>query len=178
MASTYTLISSQVLASSAASVTFSSIPATYTDLVLRCSMKNTNTGGTSPIGGSLILNGDSASVLYSWTYIYGTGASAGSSRLSGTAPFSSLQMNGSNAGFTTNTFTFTEFYIPNYTSTVAKPISLSNVVENNTATTFVEIDADAILYSNTSAITSIALNSGVNTFAANSSFYLYGISNA
>jgi hypothetical protein len=32
---TYTLIESQVLGSSAASVTFSAIPATYTDLVLK-----------------------------------------------------------------------------------------------------------------------------------------------
>ena len=38
-ANTYTLISSNVLGSSAASVTFSSIPATYTDLVLRVSAR-------------------------------------------------------------------------------------------------------------------------------------------
>ena len=35
MANTYTLISSNVLGSSAASITFSAIPATYTDLVVR-----------------------------------------------------------------------------------------------------------------------------------------------
>jgi len=40
---TYTLISSNVLTSSAASVTFSSIPATYTDLVVRLSARATTT---------------------------------------------------------------------------------------------------------------------------------------
>ena len=42
MATTYTLITSQTLASSAASVTFSSIPSTYTDLVLRVSARTDN----------------------------------------------------------------------------------------------------------------------------------------
>ena len=40
MPSTYTLISSNVLASSAASVTFSAIPSTYTDLVVRASIRS------------------------------------------------------------------------------------------------------------------------------------------
>ena len=45
MANTYTLISSNVLSSSAASVTFSAIPATYTDLVVKTSVRETNNSG-------------------------------------------------------------------------------------------------------------------------------------
>ena len=40
MPATYTLIASNTLSSAAASVTFSAIPATYTDLVLRYSARS------------------------------------------------------------------------------------------------------------------------------------------
>ena len=58
-ANTYTLISSNVLASSAATVTFSSIPATYTDLVLRVSARNNDGVPFTYVGGT----GNSIEVL-------------------------------------------------------------------------------------------------------------------
>ena len=73
----YTLISEQVLASAAASVTFSSIPQTYTDLMLEILTKATTAGGA--FNPNIQFNGDTAT-NYSWTRVYGNGTSALSSR--------------------------------------------------------------------------------------------------
>jgi hypothetical protein len=62
MANTYTLIESQVLGSSAASVTFSAIPATYTDLVLKFSSRNDDTGVTETVYSSFYLYGISNTI--------------------------------------------------------------------------------------------------------------------
>jgi hypothetical protein len=163
---TYTLISSNVLSSSAASVTFSAIPATYTDLVLRisCRKDNAGTSGTYTITANST-NGSS-------TYIIGTGSTASSTRTSFLRPYTAQ------SGATSNTFDSTEIYIPNYTGTTQKPVSTFNAQENNDASAW-NIQGVASLFNVTSAITSISIanGSGVN-FVTNSSFYLYGISNA
>lgn len=65
MANTYVLISSQLLASNSASVTFSAIPQTYSDLEVRCYVKTSATGTIgamskftlNPTAGALSLNG-------------------------------------------------------------------------------------------------------------------------
>jgi len=174
MASTYTLISSQVLASSASSVTFSAIPATYTDLVLRCSIRDTNTGAL--IGSTTVTFNADTSAIYSVTKLIGNGSTASSSRQSGVASWSE-NYNGSNAGVTTNTFSSIEIYIPNYTSTTSKSFSQFAATENNAASSGTEIDAWAHLYRNATAISSIEIAAYAN-FQTASSFYLYGISNA
>lgn len=74
MPSTYEKIDKTTTSGSQASVTFSSIPATYTDLRLVIN------GGGSNYGGIRVrLNGDTAS-NYSGTYILGDGSSASSGR--------------------------------------------------------------------------------------------------
>ena len=174
MAATYTLISSQTLGGASSSITFSSIPSTYTDLVLRCSTRVSIAGPGSTLG--LRFNGDS-STLYSFRYIEGQGSS-------GTATSSGATQNAirgfvsdANAA-TANTFGFIEIYIPSYTSTTNKQISISYATENN-ATASVYQGIDAGLYRNSSAISSINLFdvNGTN-FMTNSSFYLYGIKNS
>jgi len=171
---TYTLISSNVLASNAASVTFSAIPATYTDLVLRFSVRSTFAGAN--IGTYYTLNSDTSS-LYSETFMFGTGTTVTSSRNSGVASsVNSTSVNGSTS--TASTFTSLELYLPSYTSTTSKPWSLFNAREDNSATVNC-IQAMAGLYRNTSAITSITITpTGASSYVTNSSFYLYGISNA
>tara|TARA_R110002126_G_scaffold46839_1_gene131544 strand:- start:29 stop:553 length:525 start_codon:yes stop_codon:yes gene_type:complete len=174
MPATYTLISSNVLSSSAASVTFSSIPATYTDLVIRWSTRDTQTNTDRRV--TITLNSDT-SALYSYTLIYGTGASAGSAN-QGTANNLAVDGGSTASGATANTFSNAELYLPNYTSTVSKPLSVFTVPETNAATFGVTgMTANAMLYRNTSAISSITLAASVN-FVSTSSFYLYGISNA
>jgi hypothetical protein len=171
MATTYTLISSNVLSSSAASVTFSSIPATYTDLVLRFSSRDTGAGTISDVW----LRFNSSSSSYSYTVLYGTGSSAGSFR--GSAAAQSLLNYGDGSGATANTFSSGEVYIPNYAGSANKVHSVIHAQEDNA--TAARINAGANLWSNSSAITELTiLPESSRSFVAGSSFYLYGISNA
>jgi hypothetical protein len=168
---TYTLISSNVLTASAASVTFSSIPATYTDLVLRVSARDDS--ATVQQQFLLRLNGDTSS-LYSITYLEGNG-SAASSGNQAASYIGRTPVVGASA--TSNTFNNAEFYIPSYTAAQNKPISVFGASETNA--TAAQIDAIAGLYRSSTAISSLtALCAGAAQFVSGSSFYLYGISNA
>jgi hypothetical protein len=174
MPSTYTLISSNVLATSAASVTFSAIPSTYTDLVVRISARSTRAAISETL--DLRINADS-STLYSYTYLYATGDPAGSFRRSSQTSLFISTMNAVDS--TANTFTSAEIYIPSYTASQNKPLGSFGAFENRVSTIY-EIDANAHLYRSTSAITSLTLSSalGSSNFVAGSSFYLYGIKNS
>ena len=175
MANTYTLISSNVLSSSAASVTFSSIPATYTDLVLRYSVRDdsANTYG----GATLKFNGSSTG--YSHTDLRTiTGTTASSSQLSNQTE-EQLVYSVSGGGTTANTFANSELYIPNYAGSANKCFSGDYRPENNATSAGRGPGIMAILWSNTSAITSFVLTPTFATnFVSGSSFYLYGIKNS
>jgi len=171
MANTYTLIASNVLSTTAASVTFSAIPATYTDLVLRWSARNTSSGENAQIR----FNADSAS-NYSRTNLYGDGSAANSIRGTSESYFYfGFSIDASTR--TANTFASAELYIPNYTAAINKPISGFSTIETN-ATACDTPATIAALWRNTAAITSIEIAPVTNTFAAGSSFYLYGIKNS
>ena len=173
MANTYTLISSNILSSSAASVTFSSIPSTYTDLVVKISARTDR--ATASTGIRLIFNGSSAA-NYSYTYMLGDGSVTASSRSSA----NTLVSFGTVAAATSlaNTFSSHDLYIPSYNASQSKPFSASNAYENNT--TAADASAYAALWNNTSAISSITFTqAGTGTnFVAGSSFYLYGVKNS
>ena len=172
MPSTYTLISSNVLASNAASVTFSAIPSTYTDLAIRISARIT----TADVDDLLMqLN---SLTTYSYTQLRGyDGTNVASSRATGATRIRVSEVNG--AASTSNTFTSTEIYIPNYATAVAHPTSSFGAVEEN-GNTLNKINTTAGLYSATSvAVTSITFSlPGSFNFLTNSSFYLYGIKNS
>jgi hypothetical protein len=175
MPATYTLISSNVLSSSAASVTFSAIPATYTDLVLRYTARHNNAFSISQL--AITFNGSSAA-NYSETVVYGTSTAAASGRQSGSSDISFNYVDADSA--TANTFSSNELYIPNYTVSANKPMSWAGVTENNATTNnSAVIVANASLWRDNSAITSITLLAlASRDFMIGSSFYLYGISNA
>jgi sarcosine oxidase delta subunit len=170
---TYTLINSNVLSSSAASVTFSSIPATYTDLVLKAATRGDD-GAVSYADVFYWFNNDRGS-KYSWTYLSGSGTAASSSRNAATTEINMYRV-GTRAGATANTFGSWELYIPNYAGTTGKPVSTFGASENNTTAAYITAEADYI--SLTSAITRIDIGSYSTNFVSGSSFYLYGISNA
>jgi hypothetical protein len=171
MPSSRFLISSQTLGSAAASVTFSSIPSGYTDLVLRMSIRNSTAGAYSATG-RFRLNGDTAT-NYSVTTLEGNGSSASSNRIS-SQTYGQLTYNGYDAaGNTASTFSSIEFYIPSYLASQNKPISTFTATENNSTTGILE--ADANLWRNTAAITSIEIYSDTGNFVTDSSFYLYGL---
>ena len=172
MATTYTLISSNVLTGSAASVTFSSIPSTYTDLVIKCSMRSNRASNTTDTV-KLTINGDT-STLYSDTFIRGDGASAISSRNSSAAFITGQYATAATS--TASTFSSFEYYIPSYTATQARPVGGFFAHENNTTTAY--LSGSAGLYTGTTTITSLTLALVNGSFITDSSFYLYGIKNS
>jgi len=177
MPSTYTLISSNVLSSATANVTFSSIPSTYTDLVLRTSTRQDQSFANAKLFG-IYFNGDNSN-LYSATVLNGTGAAASSTRTDnpGSATqYDSIYVRGSDLSTdTSNTFASSEIYIPSYRATQARVVGSFSATENNATTAY--ISALAGLYTGTTAVTSIGIQA-VATFEIGSSFYLYGIKNS
>jgi len=173
MATTYTLISSNVLASSAASVTFSAIPATYTDLVLRASTRISDTGRSFI---KVTFNSDTAT-NYSDTVLQFNSFAGGVESIRDTSNNYLSRTYTDNATNTANTFASWEFYIPSYTASQNKPVSTVFAREQNATNTDVDYGVTAQLWRNTAAITSIQItNFSTTTFDTGSSFYLYGIS--
>jgi hypothetical protein len=172
MPSTYTLIKGETIASSAASYTFTAIPSTFTDLVLRYSIRSNGTEISN-----LKING-SSSAVYSRTRLQGNGSTASSNRDSSQTLINLNNSTTYDGGFTSNVFSSGEIYIPSYTVAQNKPISIFNVEENND--TYATTQAFAGLFGDTTAITSLTLQNGTSTdlFVSGSSFYLYGVKNA
>jgi hypothetical protein len=173
MASSRILITSQTLGSAAATVTFSSIPATYTDLSIRCSVRNTTSGNT--LSDFWVKFNGLTGGIYSRTRLQGNGATAVSDRTASSSidNFENM-MNG--GGSTSNTFSSVDIYIPNYAGSTNKPHSMFGAMETNATTAY--LGAQANLMSNTAAISSMIFTSGSDNFAIGSSFYLYGLKNS
>jgi len=152
-----------------ASVAFSSIPATYTDLILYASIRCT-VGEDSAY---LRFNNDSGS-NYSWKRLLANGASTSSLGASSQVQIPNLFM--VDNGWTGNTFSSNMVYVPNYTGSTLKSVSLDAVTEANVANPRMNIAAG--LWSGTAAITQVNLIPGAGNFAQYSTFTLYGISNA
>ena len=168
MATTYTLIASNTLSSSAASVAFTGIPQTFTDLVARYSIRN-------DAGYAQIFDDVTAGGGNSWTRIEGDGSSATSARQTGNSWLSKAAVGSTATG---NTFSNGELYIPRYSvAGVTKPSSVFSVTENNATTAYITVQARYT--TNTSAITSLNFSpSNANNFVSGSSFFLYGIKNS
>lgn len=155
---TYVAIATQTLGSAQASVTFSSIPSTYTDLVLVCA--GTNSSGLDAL--VLQFNSDTAT-NYSTTIIVGTGSAAVSLRetnstyvytgLSGTLQSQSI------------------FHIMNYANTTTYKTTLGRGDAPNG-----QVRAGVALWRSTSAVNSIKvfLTAGSN-MDTGFTFSLYGI---
>ena len=176
MANTYTLISSNTLSGSAASVTFSSIPSTYTDLVLRYSARSDADGGTiaASMNMQIYLNGVTSGTSYSYTYLQGNGSATASGRASSTNQMKAPYADGLSA--TANSFGNGEIYIPSYTASQSRPISGFGVSETNASAAIMWTIAD--LYQNSTAVSQISLYPDGGNFVSGSSFYLYGIKNS
>ena len=172
---TYTLISSNVLASTATSVSLSSIPATYTDLLVKISARSSNSGS---IDNSLNMTYNNSTGSYSVTTLKGEVAGFPSSGRSSNQSKNNFAGNVSGSTATANTFSNTEIYIPSYTVSQNRPSSHFSVSESNDVNG-PTIYGNAGLRSNTTAVSSIEFTlSGGNSFSIGSSFDLYGISNA
>lgn len=172
MANTYRLISGTTLSSTSASVIFSGIPSSYTDLVLRASIRS-DSAGTTVHDFTYRINGLTTSI-YSKTQLTGNGTAAQSYRQTTTRFGFENVLDGASA--TANTFGNIEIYFPSYQAAQNKPIGHFGVSENNA--TLAGINATAGLFSDTGAITQIECYTSGYNFASGCSFYLYGIKNS
>jgi hypothetical protein len=166
----YESIATTTLGSSAATITFSSIPATYTHLQVRGIARDTS-AGTTEIDIIMRYNGDSAT-NYAFHYLYGNGSVAGGAGLGTRSdPRAGLAVNN---GAAANIFGVVVADILDYKSTNKyKTTQVLAGTDRNGGGTVV---AESTLWMNTAAITQIDLTvSGGSSFTANSQFALYGI---
>jgi hypothetical protein len=154
MAATYTPIASITLGATVTSVTFSSIPQTYTDLII------IGQGVDSCPEVFIRFNGDT-SALYSNTRLYGNGSAASSDRSSGDTSYYLTTGSFTNGNFV--------FQLNNYSNSTTFKTGISR---NNTAGAYVALITG--LYRSTAAITSIVLTGSAN-LTVGSTFNLYGI---
>jgi hypothetical protein len=149
-----------------ASIEFTSIPSTFTDLCLKFSGRGSNlsnviacnisfNSSTSSFTGKMLLGNGSAAASYNTTRDIG-------------------YANASNS--TSNTFGNMEIYIPNYAGSANKSFSVDTVAETNA--TNIEMTLISGLWSNSAAITSVSITPAAGTFVQYSSATLYGITKA
>jgi hypothetical protein len=169
MATTYELIASYTASSSISPIEFTSIPQTFTDLVLKFTPRN-----DGQVWGTVNINAGGAYRQINWGMYNGS-----VSRGSGTDnAYTVWSPNGSSQA---NTFGTTEIYIPNYSGSNYKVINIDTNANNSINTSFVYMSMIAFLFESQAAVTSIALtshNSPGNKWIANTSAELYGIKNS
>ena len=166
---TNNLISRQTVGSAgAATVTFSNIPQTFTDL--RIVVSGRGTAASNYPGLELSFNG--SSTTYTDRVLQGTGGATASYSNLGSSKIYLGTMPGSTA--TASVFGNIEITVPNYTSSNYKSVSIDEVQEDNQTTAFAMLIAG--LWSTVNAITSIAFTPTTGNFEQFSTFSLYGIS--
>jgi hypothetical protein len=168
MANTFELISAYTATGTVSSIAFTSIPSTYTDLVVLHSLRDDRPTVTTN-GIRLSFNGSTTG--FTGRDLTGSGSAASSgtgTNLAGVA---------TSAGATANTFANTLMYIPNYAGSNNKSYSVDSTPENNATTSYMQLYAG--LWSNSAAITSITLSFdsafGGTGLLQYSTAYLYGV---
>ena len=167
-----TLIETKTVGSGgAASITFTSIPQTYTDLKIVMSARSTRNAIDDEV--RININGTGVGTNFTSRVLGGEGASGTQFSTSYSTGRITLGIPG--ATVTASTFGSTEHYFPNYTGSNNKSISSDNVTENNGTNAYADLSAS--LYSSSSAITSLVFTTNLGLFAEGSTASLYGISN-
>jgi hypothetical protein len=170
MANTFVKIASVTVGSGgAASIDFTSIPATYTDLCLLVSARGTRANAND----ALAITYNSTTSGESSRELFGTGSAVGS----GGDPSGMYlgYISGDNA--TASTFGSSTLYIPNYAGSNNKSSSADSVSENNATAAASSLEAN--LWANSAAITSIKLEPFLgDTVMQYSTATLYGIKNS
>jgi hypothetical protein len=170
MATTYIPLYTTTLAS-AGTVTFSSIPNTYTDLVLVIS--DAVSIATNTPGACISFNSDTAS-NYSSTHLEGTGTSALSNRQTNQSNINS----GYNIGLSSSSTQPATIIINimNYANTTTYKTILSRNAQ--TAGAAPGTGATVGLWRSTAAINSMAITAQTGNFAIGTTFSLYGVASA
>jgi hypothetical protein len=175
MANTYIQIGSKVTVGSGGSATieFTSIPSTYTDLLVKVSGRTTVAGITTF---RMKLNTDTGA-NYNYRQMQGAGSGTPSSSSGSSAASSANEVgliNGSDS--TSSTFCNTEIYFPNYASSNSKSWSSDSVEEENATAAYIRMTAG--YWTGTAAINAITFTLPSGSFAQHSTASLYGIKNS
>jgi hypothetical protein len=169
MPDTFTLIASSTVGSGgAASIDFTSISGSYTDLILKVSARSNTANASNGYYYQMTINGATTNQSTRYINSNGTVAQSGNfARLFGyCAPSDS----------TSNTFASDDFYFPNYAGSINKSVSADLIWENNATASNMSILAG--LWSQTAAISSISIAPAAGSFVQYSTAYLYGVKNA
>jgi hypothetical protein len=167
MPNTMTLISAATVgAGGAANIQFTSIPGTYTDLVLKMSLRSNAADGSDPY--DLIFTLNSTSTIAS-RVLRGNGAVASSNSITDRI----LRAGAVPSNWTSDTFSNGEIYIPNYTGSQNKSWSSDSVTERNG--TNADLSIVGGLTSISAAVTSITIAANASSLVQHSTAYLYGI---
>jgi hypothetical protein len=166
MSATYTPIASITVGTASAIVTFSSIPQTYTDLVIIGSL-----GSTVDSSNLLIRFNSDTATNYSNTTMLGNGTTTTSNRYSNQSAI--YQIERMEIADTASTYSVSTININNYsnTTTYKSTLSRSNTPNGNVP----GVDLVMGMWRSTAAITSIALSTNIGSFSVGSTFNLYGI---
>ena len=150
MALTYEPIATTTLGSQTTSITFSSIPQTYTDLVLVC------VGTIVTAGNSVVveINGDTTQ-LGSWTYMYGNGTTAASGRTNNRSYVNS----GWNVGYDSTQSSTSIVHFFNYTSASTFQTSIARMA-NPSGSSLPGTEISVNLWRSKTAITSLKVFTG------------------
>jgi len=174
MATTYKAIATVTVGSGgAANIEFTSIPGTYTDLLVLYSLRGTNSNDYSYVN----INFNGSTTSYSNKSVFGNSTSVQSYQYTTLTYLWGGLYQGNSA--TANTFGNGQIYIPNYAGSTAKSLSLDQVSENNSSSAdsaFTILNAG--LWNNTAAITSVKLTNELGNWAQYSTATLYGIKNS
>jgi hypothetical protein len=168
MPKTYEPITTQTVSTTTAIVTFSSIPQTYTDLILISNFATTTINEDAYVQ----FNSDTGS-NYSRTHLRGNGSSALSSRAAN-QPFIPIDIDSSGSTLSTGIQATTHFM--NYSNaTTFKTIVCRS---GTTGGSFTGTTLLVGLWRNTNAITNIDVKATGGNYVVGSTFTLYGIKNA
>lgn len=159
-----TKIATQTLSSSAASVVFSSIPQTATDIFFVISARSTSSTNWQVLPRP---NGSTSGL--SARQLGGNGSSVFSQNSSSEAWAGDIERSSETA----NTFDSRTIYIPNYAGNTNKSMSADSASETNA--TGNQMGIYASLWANTAAITSMTFTMPGDSFATGSTFTLYSV---
>ena len=175
MANTFIFISSVTVGSGGSSgITFSSIPSTYTDLLVKVSARSTrNTGAWTEIW--FRINNNTSSV-YTTRSIYEGGNSVTNNVLS-SATYSQIAEANQANNTTGSVFSSTEIYLPSYRSSTSKPFSVEGTTEENTTDARNYLTAGITTDTNPITQLDIYPQTGFN-WVQYTTAYLYGIKNS
>jgi hypothetical protein len=171
MANTYKAIATVTVGSGGATdIEFTSIPGTYTDLLVKLSARQS--GAASAV--KVQFNSDTSTANYQQFRLYGNGTTAVSDTSTVLGYLNPIGLTGS--GNTANVFGNFEMYSPNYSGSSNKSFSFDTVQEENGTLAYATLTGG--LWLQTSAITEITLTPTAGSFVEYSTATLYGIKNS